>query len=253
MIKYRTFFGTSTLCASLFFASLATTASFSTPAMAAAKPITISATNPKAAAASALSPYTLTQEQITVLETGTPVLDIWEGAKNRRVVEVFGAIDIDAPAVQVWKIMKNCDTQLQIVSNMIKCKIKKEDIAAGWDERVQVLNIGRFLPRVKSKFRSEYTPYREIKISRTGGDLSILDGLWNLTTTHDGQTRVTYRARLKPKLPVPRRLMQKATREDMPKVLKNLRDLAESFNQTSSHVQINPTLNVTLSHTESMP
>jgi len=96
-----------------------------------------------------------------------------------------------------------------------------------------VLRIDRFLPRVKSKFKSEYSPYREIKITRTGGDLSVLDGIWNLSTTHDGQTRVTYRARLKPKLPVPRKIMQKATRQDMPKVLGNLRDLAESFNAPS--------------------
>jgi len=179
----------------------------------------------------ALSPYTLTQAQIAVLGTDVPVLDVWEGTDDRRIVEVFGAIDIDAAPAQIWEIMTNCEAQLKIISDMTKCIITQEDKAAGWDERLQVVNIGRFLPRVRSKFRSEYSPYREIRLTRTGGDLSVLDGLWNLTTTQDGQTRVTYRARLKPKLPVPRRIMQKATAKDMPKVLKNLRDLAESGNQ----------------------
>jgi len=198
-----------------------------TPALAA--PLVADKTSPPEAV---LSPYALSQAQIDILDTDMPVVDIWEGAKKRSIVEVFGAIDIDASPAQIWEIMTNCDTQLQIVKNMTKCIVKKEDKAEGWDVRVQVLNIGRFLPRVRSKFKSEYTPHREIKVTRTGGDLSVLDGLWTLTPTHDGQTRVTYRARLKPKLPVPRKLMQKATAEDMPKVLKNLRALAESSNQT---------------------
>ena len=187
-----------------------------------------------ATASPILSPYSLTQDQIAILDTNNPVLDIWEGAENRNIVEVFGAVDINASPEQIWGIMKDCDKQIKIISNMKKCKIKKEDVIAGWDERVHVLSIGRLLPRVRSKFRSEYSPYKEIKITRTGGDLSILDGIWSLSTTEDNQTRVTYRARLKAKLPVPRKLMQKATREDMPEVLKNLRDLAESYNQPAA-------------------
>jgi len=175
-----------------------------------------------------LSPYNLTEAQIDLLAADMPVLDVWPGAQDSRIVEVFGAIDIDASLAQIWEIMKNCDKQLQIIENMTKCRVENKDDSAGWDERLQVLNIGFLLPRVKSRFRSEYSPYREIKISRIGGDLAILDGLWNLTTLQGGQTRVTYRARLKPKLPVPRKLMRKATAKDMPKVLRNLRGLAEA-------------------------
>ena len=177
-----------------------------------------------------LSPYSLSPEQIAILDTDVPVLDLWEGATNRNILELFGAIDIDATPEQIWAIMTDCDMQLKIIPDMKKCIVKDADIAAGWDERLQVVSIGALLPRVRSKFRSDYTPYREIKITRTGGDLSILDGLWRLSLTQDGQTRVTYRARLKPKLPVPRSLMRKGTRKDMPEVLRNLRDLAESFN-----------------------
>jgi len=138
-----------------FLTSCIAIAALSLPAFADDAP----ATNIQAVSAPVLSPYTLNDEQISVLDTGEPVLEIWEGAKKRSIVEVFGAIDINATPAQIWKIMKNCDQQLQIVTNMTKCKIKKEG------------------------------------------------------------------------LPVPRRLMQKATREDMPKVLKNLRKLAEKTNQ----------------------
>ncbi len=184
-----------------------------------------------------LSPYVLTPAQISKLDTDIPVLDVWENAEKRSIVEVFGAIDIDATPTQIWKIMTDCDMQLQIVPNMTRCEIEKGTAATGWDERVQVLNIGFLLPRVKSKFKSEYSPYREIKITRTGGDLSVLDGLWKLAVTPDGQTRVTYRARLKPKLPVPRKLVQKATRQDMPEVLKNLKNLAETHSQAPSSLE----------------
>ncbi|MEP1230242.1 MAG: SRPBCC family protein [Litorimonas sp.] len=184
-----------------------------------------------------LSPYTLSEDQLAVLETDVPVLDVWAGATNNRVVEVFGAIDIDATPEQIWSIMKNCDAQLKIISNMKKCSVTKQGPNAGWDERLQVLSIGRFLHSVKSRFRSDYTPYREIKITRTGGDLSILDGLWNLSLTQNGQTRVTYRARLKPKLPVPRKIMRKGTRKDMPEILTNLRDQAEALHQSEKTAQ----------------
>ncbi len=198
-----------------------------------------------------LSPYNLTQEQIATLDMDVPILDIWEGAMNRNIVEVFGAIDVNASPQQLWDIMKNCELQLQIISNMTRCEIQKQDVAAGWDERVQVLKIGRFLPRVKSKFRSEYTPYRTIKITRTGGDLSVLDGIWSLSSTHDNQTRIAYRARLKPKLPVPRKLMQKATRKDMPAILMNLRDLAENRNTQTQPSDTSP--HTTTSTTRPMP
>lgn len=175
-----------------------------------------------------LSPYKLSADQSALLETNVPVLDVWEGIEDRRIVEVFGAIHIDASPAQIWEIMTDCEKQFQIISNMTKCEIETEDVQAGWDERVQIVRLSPFLPRVTSKFRSEYSPYRQIKITRTGGDLAILDGLWNLTTTPSGQTRVTYRARLKPKFPVPRKIMQRGTAKDMPEVLKNLRDIAEA-------------------------
>lgn len=180
---------------------------------------------------SKLTPYSLTNEQIAILDTEQPVLDVWAGQDDSRIVEVFGTIDVNADPEQIWAIMKNCDLQIQIIENMTRCEITHVDPSARWDERLQVLSIGRLLPKVRSRFRTEYTPYREIKISRLGGDLSVLDGLWSLQLTQDGQTRVSYRARLKPKLPVPRGIMRRATAKDMPIILKNLRDLAQK-NQT---------------------
>ena len=193
--------------------------------------------------AASLAPYRLNNAQITQLQAGEPALDIWANAEKKSIVEAFGAIDIAASPEQIWAIMTDCDQQLKIVQNMTRCAITAKNIEAGWDERVQVLDIGWFLPKVKSKFRSNYTPYREIKITRSGGDLSVLNGQWRLIGLANGLTRVTYRAQLKPKLPVPRGLIRKATRKDMPKVLRNLKALAQKqaaiFNNISPDT-INP-------------
>jgi len=63
--------------------------------------------------APSLPVYTLTANQLTVLNAGGPVSDIRKAEKGR--INVFGAIDIYQNAESIWAVMIDCDAQLNII------------------------------------------------------------------------------------------------------------------------------------------
>jgi hypothetical protein len=141
---------------------------------------------------------------------------------------VFGQIDIEASPVIIWSVMQDCKAQLHIIPDLKSCLILESAEDGAWDRREQKLSLGFPLPNVRSEFRSDYTPYERIKITRTGGDLSVLEGEWTLTPQTQNITRISYQAKMKSKLPVPTRFIRGAARKDMPLILKNLKREAES-------------------------
>ena len=175
--------------------------------------------------APSLPVYTLTANQLTVLNAGGPVSDIRKAEKGR--INVFGAIDIYQNAESIWAVMIDCDAQLNIIPKLKSCEILDTHPKEKWDARKQVVKLGFPLPNVRSEFRSDYTPFERIDISGTGGDLSYLKGEWRLTSLSDDRTRLTYRAQMKSRLPVPRSFVRDAVRKDMPLILNNLKRLTE--------------------------
>lgn len=179
-----------------------------------------------AAEAQVFPNYTLSETHIETLETGAPISEIGKASNGQ--VDVFGVIDIKSPPEKIWSIMKDCSQQLDIIPDLKACDILEESHDAGWDKREQILRLGFPLPNVRSEFRSDYTPFQTIKITRTGGDLSVLNGEWTLTPLTPEITRVSYRARMKSRLPVPRRFIRKGVERDMPIILANLKSAAET-------------------------
>ncbi len=170
--------------------------------------------------------YTLTETQIKTLETGAPISEISKAPDGH--VDVFGIIDIKSSPEKIWVIMKDCPQQLDIIPDLKACNVLEESPDALWDKREQIIRLGFPLPNVRSEFRSDYAPFQTIKITRTGGDLSVLNGEWTLTPLTPKTTRVSYRARMKSRLPVPRRFIRKSVDRDMPIILKNLKSAAEA-------------------------
>jgi hypothetical protein len=101
-----------------------------------------------------------------------------------------------------------------------------------WDIRKQKVKVGFLLPKNVSVFRSDYDKPHTIHISLAGGDMKVQHGVWTLTERGDGKTRVTYRATLQPKFPVPTGLLKKGMRDDVPRILYNMRDQSEKDQRT---------------------
>ncbi len=179
------------------------------------------------AAAQDLQNYALSETDIEHLEKCGIVTHITKAPKGR--TDIFGAVDIAASPADIWAIMTDCTAQLDIIPKLKSCDVLETGpLNSQWDRRRQVLKLGFPLPPVKSEFRSDYTPYKSILITGTGGDLSVLNGKWTLTPLSETRTRLTYHARMKSALPVPAGFIRKAARKDMPITLRNLRQMAEA-------------------------
>ena len=174
----------------------------------------------------ALPFYALSSEHIITLSNGLPVSDISKAGSGR--TNVFGAVDIETNTETIWAVMRDCGAQLDIIPKLKSCEILEENTLENWDRRQQIVKLGFPLPNVRSEFRSDYTPFKHIGITGTGGDLSYLKGEWILTPLSAQKTRVTYRAQMKSRLPVPAGFIRKAVRKDMPVILSNLKTVAEA-------------------------
>ena len=170
----------------------------------------------------------LSPEAEARLLRGDLVISVWrDKSQSDNAIEVFGAIDIDASAETIWALMLDCNRTMEIVTQMTLCEVLEVAPDGSWDIRRQKIKPGFLLPKSTSVFRSDYDLPYHIKISLLGGDMKVQEGEWILTPIDTVKTRVSYRARLRPKFPIPNGLLKRGIRKDIPRVLKNLRTQSE--------------------------
>ena len=181
--------------------------------------------------------YEVTPEDEAVLQNQEALTHVWRD-KSRRdgALDVFGAIDIQAPPSVIWNIMTDCTRGHEIVMGMRSCDVLETSPNKSSDIRQQVFDMGPFLPDAKTRFQSDYVPYKTITIRRVGGDLKIQDAIWSIDPQDNGLTRVSYRATILLKFPVPGGLIKNATRKDTPQIMRNLRRVAQADAQKQFHL-----------------
>lgn len=136
---------------------------------------------------------------------------------------VRGAIDIDAPAAVIWKVMLDCGRAARMVPSVISCKVVEQGSGGRWDVREHRVRWSRFLPPLRSVFRSDYTPMKRIAFRCTGGDLKACEGEWRLEPLPNGEVRVIYENRAEAPFAAPNALFRSAMRRDIPEALLALR------------------------------
>jgi len=166
----------------------------------------------------------LSPEALIALSDGLPVVFVWyDKSRANKALDVFAAIDIDAAPETIWRVMTDCSYAKKIVADMTYCKVLETAADGSWDIRKQKVKVGFLLPKGISIFRSDYDKPHTIKISLVGGNMKILEGVWELSPLPNSKTRVTYSALSLPKFPVPKGLLKRAVRHDVPVILTNLR------------------------------
>jgi hypothetical protein len=140
---------------------------------------------------------------------------------------IEAAVDIAATPQQVWRTMTDCRNAYRLIDNLKSCKIVEGDMAKGWDVREHISKSG-ILPTSRVVFRSDYTPYSDIRFKLVEGDLKIEQGEWKLIPLNGGsRTRVVYRNRLALNIAVPQGLLVDGLKKAMPRGMTKLRDLCE--------------------------
>ncbi len=134
------------------------------------------------------------------------------------------AIDIPGAPGDVWKVMLDCARAPDYVPGLQSCRVLNAEPDGASDEREHRVRWIAILPALTLRFRSEYQFEREIRVTRTGGDLAVMDGVWRLEPLPDGRgTRLHYDFRMVPRTPAPAGLIRAGLARDTPRVLEAVR------------------------------
>jgi hypothetical protein len=155
-----------------------------------------------------------------LLERGRPWVEVGPAADGRSG-QVRAAIDIPASKEAIWATMLDCDAASRMVASLKSCRILDRDPQGRWDVREQISRAA-FLPSVRTVYRSDYDRPNRIRFHRTGGDMQVFEGEWNLETRLDG-VRVTYEARASAPFAVPGWIARAALRHEVSAALLALR------------------------------
>ncbi len=137
---------------------------------------------------------------------------------------LMAAIDIPAPPREVWTVMLDCVRAPAYVPGLEACRILESAADGRSDLREHRIRWSALLPRLTLRFRSEYIPEREIRVTRVSGDLAQMDGAWRLEPRDNGQTtRLHYDFRIVPSTLLPSFLVRAGLLHDTPRVLEAVR------------------------------
>jgi uncharacterized membrane protein len=153
--------------------------------------------------------------------------------RDRRGAEVHAAVEIAAPAEEIFRTLTDCTQALRFVPHLEHCEVLESAPDGSWQIVEHGVDHGWFAPKARYVFRAEYETFRRIRFSHVSGDLRENEGTWEFLPSADGtSTLVTYNARIAPRNYMPRWLLRSALRSDLPALLKGLRKTCESSGET---------------------
>jgi ribosome-associated toxin RatA of RatAB toxin-antitoxin module len=137
---------------------------------------------------------------------------------------LVAAIDIPAAPSVVWAVMRDCERAPEYVPGLDSCRILESSADGSSDVREHRIRWISLLPRLTVRFRSNYIAEREIRVARTGGDLTDMQGTWTLEPLDGGEaTRLHYDFRMVPSTFLPSGLVRAGLLRDAPQVLEAVR------------------------------
>lgn len=141
---------------------------------------------------------------------------------------VRAAVLIRARPEAVWAVMIDCGQTLLFVPGLRRCRRIDSAPDGRWEDFEQEIRYSWFAPAVRYVLRADYDRPRRIDFHRISGDLKQEEGKWVLTATPDGAaTVVEYEMYLDPGFWIPRFLVNRSLRKDLPAALAGLRERVE--------------------------
>lgn len=138
--------------------------------------------------------------------------------------QISSAILIKATPEAIWAVITDCDRAPTYVPGLKKCEVLKKGKDGLWDIRRHTNKPSPFLPTFNSEFRSEYDYPKSISFKSVGGDMDTNTGIWAFNYLKaSGETLVTYHASVASKTLVPDKMIRKALKKNVPKVMRALR------------------------------
>ena len=177
----------------------------------------------------------LSAKDVAALKKGEAIISVWKDIdRDKKPTISVGGIDIMTSAANVYKIMLDCARTPEISTDIRACEVLETAEDGSWDIRKQKFAIGKFLPKVKTTFRTHYSKGPNgghvMQIEKVSGDLKVQEGRWDIISLGPNKTRVIYQAAIKPSIPIPGKVIRKQVKKGIPDILYNLRNIAEADN-----------------------
>lgn len=136
---------------------------------------------------------------------------------------VEAAIRIHAAARVIWPLITQCKYAAWLIPGLRRCRVLRMGPRDAWAIIEHEIKYSWFLPAVRSVFRAEFHPPREVDFHRVAGNLKYEVGSWKLLPSGIGATTVDYRISLEPGFWVPRFLIRRFLYRKLPAALRALR------------------------------
>ena len=147
---------------------------------------------------------------------------------DKGTVHIDLAIAIDAHWQAIWDVIMACEISPEYVPHVIACQQVASIEDCDCELFEQTVKPAFFLPKFEHIFRLEHFPPDRIIVSHVSGPIDRMEGAWLLIHRPGEPIVLVNSLTLKPGFPVPPLFVRNTLKRDLPKVLREIRDRAES-------------------------
>ena len=167
----------------------------------------------------------LNDDQLAKIQKGEILVQLGQSEHQPRG-SVEAVVWIDAPAEAIWRIMTDCDAAPEFIPGLKACRVLES--GDDWEVIRHDVKWMWLFPKVAYVFRADYQIHRQITFRRLRGDLREMKGMWRLRPMAEGRhTIVHYSVYLDPGFFVPRWIVRRSLKKNLPAVLAALRNRVE--------------------------
>lgn len=137
---------------------------------------------------------------------------------------------------ELWGFIASCDSVFKYVKGLKECALLVVEQGRNWDTTKlrQVVKKSWIIPRIDYIIEVRRQPPNRIDFKLIEGNLEALEGGWRFDLLPDEQgIVVTHEVRVQPDFPVPRWLIRRSMRKDVPDMLACLRGLTHGSGEFS--------------------
>ena len=154
------------------------------------------------------------------IESGEVIVE--ERTASEAGASVVAWILIHAPVERIWETIISCEQAAHFVAGLRHCEVLEE---TGDHALVhQVVDKGWSTPKLDYTFATRRKPFVKMEVELASGNLRSLRGDW-IFETMNGDVLLQHRLELRPTVPVPRWLVRRNLKKDLPAMLTCIRGL----------------------------
>ncbi len=155
---------------------------------------------------------------------------------NDARMRVHAAVAIHASPETVWGVLTDCDHAASFIPGLKRCHRMESAPDGSWDIVEQEAKYSWLMPAITCVVRADYKRPRRIDFKRISGDLKEEDGHWVLVdppaeSAQPAKTQqvtvVEYELHVEPGFWIPRILLRRSLRTELPAVLQAVRTRSE--------------------------